>query len=351
MRQKVIHSIMDEIRDLSPAYFALVMATGIISIAYHLLTVNWLSFPLFYLNQFFYIVLWLLFLIRIFRYPLNFVADLVDYNHSPGFLTLVAGTNVLGSQFVLLEGNQQTALILWILGLVLWFVLIFAFFTIMTVKQEKPTLDHGINGAWMLIVVSTQSITVLGMLITSRFNNWRDGFEFSMIFFYLLGCMFYILLFSLILYRFLFFKLNPEDLTPPYWINMGAVAITTLAGANVLLNAEAAFFSELAPFIKGFTLFYWTAGTWWIPLLFLLGFWRHIYMRYPFSYNPLYWGMVFPLGMYTACTLQLSKALNLPFLLFISHTFIYIALLAWIATFIGLLHARIKRLILIMKPT
>jgi tellurite resistance protein TehA-like permease len=47
--------------------------------------------------------------------------------------------------------------------------------------------------------------------------------------------------------------------------------------------------------------------------------------------------MVFPLGMYTASTFQLSKALNLDFLLVIPRVFIGIALVAWLATFVGLI--------------
>jgi tellurite resistance protein TehA-like permease len=155
--------------------------------------------------------------------------------------------------------------------------------------------------------------------------------------------MLYLILITLIFYRFTFVSLTTVTLTPPYWINMGAVAITSLAGAKLIIAGHTwSFLSEILPFLKGFTLFFWAAGTWWIPLLFILGIWRHLHKHFPLVNDPLYWGMVFPLGMYTVCTLQLSKALDLDFLLFIPRSFIFIALAAWLITFIGLIHSLLR---------
>ena len=47
---------------------------------------------------------------------------------------------------------------------------------------------------------------------------------------FLLGCMLYLPLITLIFYRFTFVNVTMAALTPPYWINMGAVAITTSGG-------------------------------------------------------------------------------------------------------------------------
>ena len=337
MWNRITSMIQNEIRNLFPAYFALVMATGIVSIACHLVALDFLAFPLFYLNQFFYIILWVLTLARIVRYPARLFGDMSNHRIGSGFLTIVAATNVLGSQFVILQSNQTIALVLWVLGLALWLLLTYAIFTAFTVKEEKPSLEEGINGAWLLFIVSTQSIPVLGMLLVSRFEAWQEMFTFAMLGFYLLGCMFYILIISLIVYRFMFFKIEAEDMNPSYWINTGAVAITTLAGANILLRGHASFLAEFAPFIKGFTVFFWAAGTWWIPYLFILGAWRHFYKHYPLTYHPVYWGLVFPMGMYTVATYRLAEVLNMDFLLLIPQYFIYLALIAWAITFYGLI--------------
>jgi tellurite resistance protein TehA-like permease len=228
---------------------------------------------------------------------------------------------------------------LWVAGIGLWVVVMYAFFTAVIIREEKPSLEMGINGAWLIATVAAQSIAVLGALLSPHFAQQRVLALFFALCMYLLGCMLYLSLITLILYRFTFARLTTAELTPPYWINMGAIAITTLAGSTLILNAgQWRLLHELVPFLKGFTLFFWSFASWWLPLLFILGIWRHLVKRYPLTYDPQYWGMVFPLGMYTVCTVRLSQALELPFPLPPARGFLPLALVAWLTAFLGLLH-------------
>ena len=95
----------DQLAGLSPAYFGMVMATGIVSLASHLLDMPLLAKALFQLNIVFYAVLWVLTVLRMVRYPRRFFGDMIDHLRGPGFFTVVAGTCILGGQFVLLTAG------------------------------------------------------------------------------------------------------------------------------------------------------------------------------------------------------------------------------------------------------
>jgi len=329
------------LEDLSPAYFGLVMATGIVSLAAFMMEHRNIAIALFYLNIVQYAVLCLLYGLRAWHYPRRFFSDMVAHLSGPGYFTTVAGTGILASQFMVLRENITAGVTLWMFAILLWVGLTYTIFTAFTVKRSKPTLDKGINGGWLLAVVATQAISVSSALLASRIGQpYRLELNLMALSMWLWGGMLYIWMMSLIFYRYAFFLFSPGDLAPPYWINMGAMAISTLAGSLLILNApHAPYLASLLPFLKGFTVFYWATGTWWIPMLLLLGVWRYGYERFPFEYDPLYWGAVFPLGMYAACTWQMDRAMEFGFLAGLPRVFFYVALVAWTITFVGMLRS------------
>jgi len=67
----------------------------------------------------------------------------------------------------------------------------------------------------------------------------HEGMLFFSLVMFLIGGMLYLIIIVLIFYRLMFFAIKPEAFTPPYWINMGAAAISTLAGAMLVLGSFA----------------------------------------------------------------------------------------------------------------
>ncbi len=330
---------MPHLAAMPPGYFALVMATGIISIASHFLGLRGPGLALLVLNTVQYVALIVLTILRLIRHRPEFVADLVNPSKGITFLTASAATFILGSQFVILLDISSIGSALWIGGIALWIVFVSTFFTVVISGENKPTVPQGISGATLILVVATEGICVLGTLLSAT-ASLREWILFVSLLAYGVGTILYLIFITLIMFRWMFFPLDTSNLTPSYWINMGALAITTLAGSRLILSADGwPFLTEILPFLKGLTFCYWAMAAWWIPLLTIAGIWRHGIQKAPIRYDPQYWSLVFPLGMFTVATILFEKATGLNVLHLIPHVTIWFAWVAWTVTFVGMLRS------------
>ncbi|RAI56073.1 tellurite resistance/C4-dicarboxylate transporter family protein [Roseicella frigidaeris] len=330
----------DWLATFPPGYFALVMATGIVSTATHLLGVPLVPGALFAVNLAAYPVLWVITLARLVRFPAAFFRDMGDHAAGPTFLAKVAATGVLGTQFALMTPYRGIALALWVLAALLWLVLTYALLAAVTLADPKPPIERALGGAWLLVVVSTESICVLGTAVADVTPR-PDVVAFACLCAFLLGGLSYVILITLIAYRWLFHHMTAEALAPPYWINMGAAAITALAGASLTLytraHADGAVSPELLQVLPVLTAGAWAAATWWILPLAAAAVWRHAVRRLPLAYDPQHWSVVFPLGMYAAATATYAQAAGHDFLMPLARLFAWAALAAWLAAGAGLL--------------
>src|SRR6187431_1581641 len=97
------------VANLFPGYFALVMATGIVSIAARLLGFDWVALSLFAIGVAAYVVLGLLLVARVVFYPRRVLDDFRDHGRGAGFFTVVAATCVLGTQSIVVGGQPAVA--------------------------------------------------------------------------------------------------------------------------------------------------------------------------------------------------------------------------------------------------
>jgi len=325
--------------DFFPGSFSVVMATGIVSLAARSLGHTAIGWALFGLNLALYPLLWSIWLARIARFPRAVWVDLSRHETGPHFLTAVAATGVLGSQ-VAAFGVAPGALP-WLLALAasLWVVLVYALLGAATIARDKPAMEHGLHGAWLLLVVATESLAVLGSDVAVQAGE-PAWLVFLCMACNLLGWMFYLLIIALVLHRWLFMPMPASAVAGPWWINMGAVAIATLAGARLMqLQGLAPHLVLLQRAAEPFTTMFWAAATFWIPLLAVLFAWKHLLHREPLRYEWGQWAVVFPLGMYTTATKEFADAADLPFLLPVPAGFFWVAFLAWVLAFGGMLRA------------
>jgi len=322
---------------LPPGIFAMVMASGIIAVASSQQGITWLADVLYVIAAVMYVVLMVMLLGRVIRFPRAFFADLTSHERGFAFLTTVAATNVLAAASALLHGWWGLAWGLWWLALALWPVFVYITLVAVVIGKDKPGLEHGINGTWFLLTVSTESIAVVAGLLLTRHD--ADLLAFLAMSAFTLGLVLYLVVMTVDFIRGTFRRLDPEEIDPPAWIAAGAMAITVLAGSNLLIAApESQALAQLTQFLQGITILAWATATFWLPLMVALGVWRHVLNRVPLRYAPAYWSLVFPIGMYGAATFQMLKAIRLDHLGWLPQVALAAALATWTLTFAALLH-------------
>ena len=326
------------VRDLHPGYFAFVMATGIVSTDAYMLGPGWLSDVLLIVTIAGLAVLTVALAARLVQYPTSVAADIGAPERVFGFFTITAGLDVLGVRLAA-AGHPLPAAILAVPAAIVWLLLTYGVPASLLLARQRDSVLGGVNGGWLLWVVSTQSLSLAAATLVPSWPSQSSLLAPVAAGLWGIGLVLYLLLVSLILLRWLTVPMTPATLGPPYWILMGATAITVLAGARIIgLPATLPVVKATGGFVEGFSFMLWAFGTWWIPLLIVLGLWRHVRRHWPLSYEPTLWSVVFPLGMYSAATLSYGKVAKLGFMEPLSRFMFWVAVAAWLAVAVAFLH-------------
>jgi tellurite resistance protein TehA-like permease len=249
----------------------------------------------------------------------------------------VAGTDVLGSRLAI-GAHQHTALALLAVGWVGWLVLGYVVPWTAVLSHARPPVLQDANGTWFIWVVASQSLAVLAAALEPSVGVGRRELALLAVFSWAVGIFLYAAVGIIVAARMLLYPLRPVDLTPPYWVAMGATAITVVAGARIVQMADAPMVEATRGLAAGTSVVFWAFGSWLIPALIAAGVWRHVVHRIPLRYEATLWSVVFPLGMYAVGAHYLGQADHLPIVKAIGADESWVALAAWLATFAAMLN-------------
>jgi len=236
----------------------------------------------------------------------------------------------------------------------------------------KAGVSERIDGAFLLVIVCMQSLAVLGGLLAEPLAGYGNAVVLLSMSYFGSGYVLYFVVVTVVTYRLLDGPIRPDDWTGPYWITMGAAAITTLAGTTLGPRLETfQGWEPYAPVIIGVTFLAWAIASWWIPLLLVVDIWKFLtggtdgkppawVLLFPWSrlgfgdhlhtYAPTAWGRVFPMGMYTASTLNIAGIGTFGLLSVVPAYWGWFALVVWALTLVGMSRA-FGRVLLTSDPT
>lgn len=323
---------------LTPGYFALVMASGIISVGLNLVGFRGLSLALLVVCLAAFVALLALNLWRFVAHRQAMVDDFRDPKRAFGFFTFVAGTNVLGTR-VAAEGWYDATAWLLAVSFLVWLVLGYVIpWSAVLGRSERPVVALA-NGTWFIWVVASQSVAVSAATLEVVFTDARQYLAVLAVFSWSVGVFLYVASAIIVSLRIMLYELDPRDFDPPYWVSMGAVAITVVAGARIVEMDSAPMVDATRGLIAGLSVVFWAFATWLIPVLVAAGVWRHQVRKVPLVYVPTLWSMVFPLGMYAVAGIYLGRADRLPIVEAIGSGWLWVAVAAWAIVFAAMVRS------------
>ncbi|AGF72051.1 tellurite resistance/C4-dicarboxylate transporter family protein [Corynebacterium halotolerans] len=335
--------VRELIMTLPPAAFAFVMAAGIVAVGLDLVGLAAASWVLIGVAGVGYLALVVMTVVRLLRWRHLLVGDLRDPARSFGFFTFVAGTDVLGVALAE-HGAYRAALVLLLIGLVAGVILGYVVPWLAALGGGPPPL-RVVDGTWFVWVVAAQSVAVLAAMLSPVFPGWTYELATVSVMGWSAGAVLYLAVAALVLVRLTGQPVGPADMNQSYWITMGAMAVTIVGGSLIvgLDPGSSPMVTASQQLISGVSVIMWCFATALIPLLVAVGFWRHIVHGIPLHYKAAQWSIVFPLGMYAVAGMQLGRADDLPMVAAIGRGWIWVAVGAWLLTFVAMLVAVFAR--------
>jgi len=245
------------LQNLYPGYFAMTMATGIISVAFNLQNYSTLSELFYYITIISWFILTYLYTWRLIKFPKTVFENLLNPKTTFIFFTFVAATDIVG---MLLYQHKFTnlALACWAIAFIYWSALMYFGFASLCFSHKDREVNI-VHGGWLILIVGTQSLVLLGSKIASELGDYAAYMMVEIHMLWALGMIFYAIFVTLFCYRIFFMNMQANDYSPLMWVVMGAAAISANAGSSLLLTDPIIEF--LGNLVDSFISHYWNLET------------------------------------------------------------------------------------------
>jgi tellurite resistance protein TehA-like permease len=334
---RTVGTVAQAVRRVDPVWFAMVMATGIVSAALRLAGLPGPATALLVIAGAGFVIVAAATCWRAALFPGDLRAELGRPDRAFTLFTFVAACSVLGNG---LAGAGHRAAAAVLAGAVLAGAALAAWLALACLiparlgawsRARRPIT--GVNGTWYLAAVGTQSLA-----LATAFG-WQDGLlparlaAAVAIAAWSAGVALYLVIMVLVLARLWLASLGPADATAPYWVAMGAASISVFAAARILSIPGGPAIPGARPVVTAIAAGLWVIATGLIPPLIALTAARFPRPLSRPRFSPLAWVVVFPLGMYAVAGLELGTVAGLPWMHRIGAVAVWPAAAVWVLVF------------------
>jgi tellurite resistance protein TehA-like permease len=327
------------VRDADPRCFAMVMATGIVSVALGLAASPDLSVVLLWVAAVSFALLVAASAWRVAAFGQDVRGELKRPDRLFSYFAFPAAASVLGARLAG-HGPDGVVAVLAAVTALAWIALSGAVLAFLASWAGPRRAIGDVNGTWQLWVVGTQATAIAvtsahaAGILPGRAAAWAAVVA------WVAGAALYLVITALVITRLSVAGLAPGEQFAPYWVTMGAASITVLAAAETLQVTRAGALTGLRPALITGALVFWSVATGLIPPLTVLGVARWSRGLASTGFRRELWMIVFPAGMYATASMRIGTAAGLPLIRQTGTAAAWAAAAAWALVFAAMIFRR-----------
>ena len=284
-------------------------------------------------------------------------ASLIQFYSAIFIAAAVCATGLLNvpASFIPKGVAYNLALVFWWIALALG--LFFAVFTSFKVTIGNHAEPRRALGFWFLPPVGLFVVVFAGNFLAMHMQSVSHAKWILFLNTFILGAAIPItvIIFTLVLFRGLFYNFPRRDVAPSFMIGVAPIGVsivainTYLPLLKKLALPELISAASLAPLVKFVSLLLWGFGLWWLLIAVMVITYYFIKQGVPVTLG--YWAFIFPPAAYTIATLILAKSLDMPFMKYFAMGLAIVLAAAWTLNLTFTIRGMINRTIFDVSPT